>query len=224
MPYTIGHTTGQATGGQFQPSKQMSANAHPYARQHWTDVNNKYQHWLFTHYDVSSANEAKLASLVPDGHCLYIVWGREICPTTNRQHLQGFITFKNQVRKSSVVKYLGDCWCGPMVTKGNTDDCIAYCKKEGNYVEHGTPILTSTRLQGMYAVLGDLQQYCNDNESDDTDELDYLVYDLTQHFFDVMACYDPDSEACQCSYDSDEDMPPAKRVRFADEIDIEHDE
>lgn len=71
----------------------------------------------------------------------YLAYGLETCPTTCRQHHQGFIVFKNQI--SSSVKGLkkigslvgGSAHVEPM--QGSLKDNTVYCSKEGELTELG---------------------------------------------------------------------------------------
>lgn len=195
---------------------------HPYANNTWTQVNNKYYHWLFTHYDVSEENQKKLMDLQLSGGCQYIIFGREICPTTGNKHLQGFVSFKSQIRRSSLIKLLGECFVKPMITKGTTDDCIEYCKKDGDFTEVGTPVLTSKRAKGMLDILDDIVTTIEDAnwETSQEDIYNYLndaladLYDDATH---IALYFDIDDDDMQYESDDDADMedePPAKRAHI----------
>lgn len=71
----------------------------------------------------------------------YLAYGLETCPTTSRQHHQGFIVFKNQLSSSvKGLKKVGSL-CGgaahvePMM--GNLQSNTEYCSKEGKLIELG---------------------------------------------------------------------------------------
>lgn len=185
---------------------------HPFANNNWTEVNNKYYHWIFTHYDVDEDTQTKLLLLPDQQKCKYIIFGRETCPTSGRKHLQGFISFTNQVRRSSVAKLLGDCFIKPMVTKGSTDACIEYCKKDGDWIERGTPSLTSKRAEGMLNLLGELQDFVEEHIDETNNQIIMSIADdIAFHAFDLLAYFNPDHVLLQCdtddeTYDSDIDM------------------
>jgi len=71
-----------------------------------------------------------------DSPIKYIIWGREICPTTGNKHLQGYVQYKKQVHTKSVMKSLGldtkdkqkKLW--KALQKGTSGQCISYCSKE----------------------------------------------------------------------------------------------
>lgn len=211
---TIGHLANPH--GTF-PLLKMS---HPHTINDWTSVNNKYYHWLFTHYDVTPENQTKLLALQGTNNVRYIVFGREICPTSGRKHLQGFISFSNQVRRSTLVKLLGDCWVGPMKQKGTTDECIAYAKKDGDWSEAGEPILTTDRAKGMLYMLGDLESILETISEPLQDEFYDLLSDISDAVYDLVAHFDPHAEELQSSdTESEDDSMPSKRQRIYSDID-----
>lgn len=65
----------------------------------------------------------------------YGILGREMCPTTGREHIQGYLEFKNQERFDKLIKL----WEGVHIEKrmGSQIQAIDYCKKENNFVEFG---------------------------------------------------------------------------------------
>lgn len=71
-------------------------------------------------------------------NCKYMVYGKEICPTTGKLHFQGFAVFKRTCRIPK-----GKEWIGAgkethlEARKGTRREASDYCKKDGDYVEHG---------------------------------------------------------------------------------------
>lgn len=88
--------------------------------------------WVFTLNNYTDEQQ----SLVQSIDCRYLVYGREVAPTTGTQHLQGFISFHNQKDFSAVRKIFPD---GTHLEKKKASDFLAaaYCKKEGDYFEKG---------------------------------------------------------------------------------------
>lgn len=62
--------------------------------------------------------------------------GNEVCPTTQKKHYQGFIHLKKPMRptelKLPMNPHIEPC-------KGNEDQNIKYCSKEGDYYKEGFP-------------------------------------------------------------------------------------
>jgi hypothetical protein len=81
--------------------------------------------WAFTDYDVSEERKAWLLEL----DCQYIVFQLEICPKSQRPHLQGFVQFKKRLRRPGVNRameskmHVGSRW-------KTVDEAADYCKKE----------------------------------------------------------------------------------------------
>lgn len=70
--------------------------------------------------------------------CRYICWGVEKCPTTGRQHYQGFIVFNRTHRIPGAKRIIGggdDAHLEPR--RGTRHQSREYCRKDGEFVEHG---------------------------------------------------------------------------------------
>jgi hypothetical protein len=69
----------------------------------------------------------------------YAIFGKEIAPTTLTKHIQGFIYFKLQKTISAVIKWFHGKGLKPHVEvcKGNIEQNITYCSKEGDFMEIG---------------------------------------------------------------------------------------
>lgn len=72
-----------------------------------------------------------------DDKMTYLCYGKEVCPTTQKEHWQGFVCFKNQIVYSGVQKSIGDRVAHVEIIKGTLADNKRYCTKEGNYKEFG---------------------------------------------------------------------------------------
>lgn len=97
----------------------------------------KCRGWVFTCNNPSIEDEHRCNDL--SNHCTYIVFGRETAPTTGTLHLQGFVYFPNPRSFSGVRKLLPDgCHVEPKSPHSTFAQCVQYCKKDGNFIEHGT--------------------------------------------------------------------------------------
>lgn len=99
-----------------------------------TDPNKQARSWCFTWFTDTTKDEVWQPAL-RKLKASYIIAGKEICPTTGRQHLQGYAQFKSGKRFSTLVKALK----GPhyLVAKGNAKQNYEYCSKEGEFWEEG---------------------------------------------------------------------------------------
>lgn len=73
-----------------------------------------------------------------DGKCRYICWGVERCPTTGREHWQGFVIFNRTHRVPGAKSILsaGD-GCHLEQRRGTRQQAIDYCRKGGDFFESG---------------------------------------------------------------------------------------
>lgn len=71
----------------------------------------------------------------PIVECRYQVWGYEKCPTTGRDHWQGYVYFTNPRMFSSVRKLLAPHHVE--IARGSVQQNEEYCKKDGVHVEFG---------------------------------------------------------------------------------------
>nr|WAE42896.1 MAG: replication associated protein [Cressdnaviricota sp.] len=86
--------------------------------------------WCFTLNNYNDNDISKLLSSI-SSEDLYVI-GKEIAPTTNTPHLQGFIEFKNKSRPSSIVKFTNKIhW---EKCKGSFEQNYEYCIKGENYI------------------------------------------------------------------------------------------
>lgn len=68
--------------------------------------------------------------------CRYIIWGKEVAPTTGTPHLQGYLEYHNAGRYTPLVKIFGkDIWFEGR--KGTREQARDYCMKCQDFEEHG---------------------------------------------------------------------------------------
>ena len=97
--------------------------------------------WTINNYD--DALERDLATLVDASRCVYLTYGREV-GENGTNHLQGFVYFKNAVRLNTVrctVSLRGHY----EVMRGNFEQAILYCHKDGEFVEFGEKPMSAKR-------------------------------------------------------------------------------
>ena len=93
--------------------------------------------FTFTWYEFPGATIESLQQRALDTEgAKYVIAGREVCPTTGRQHIQGYIYFTDKKSLASVRVLFprAHIECAFTIT-----EAIEYCKKEGNYLEFGDP-------------------------------------------------------------------------------------
>lgn len=97
------------------------------------------KNWCFTINNWSASDLA----WAQDVDCKYIIYGKEK-GELGTPHLQGFIVFATNKRLAGVKKVHATAhW---EVAKGNSDQNIAYCSKEEDFVERGEKPLTKGAL------------------------------------------------------------------------------
>nr|AGG39811.1 replication-associated protein [Diporeia sp. associated circular virus] len=89
------------------------------------------RNYVFTLNNYTPVHEITLNS-IPHR---YLVYGREVAPTTNTPHLQGYICFPNAKTISAVRRILAGCHVE--VARGSHAQCRTYCIKDGDFYEHG---------------------------------------------------------------------------------------
>lgn len=96
------------------------------------DMGFKTRLWCFTNFKLDFDYKSYFETVKPQ----YIIYGLEVCPDTKKEHHQGFVYFPNQRGSvKAVAKELGQCHVE--MCKGNVDDNVAYCSKDGNVTEYG---------------------------------------------------------------------------------------
>lgn len=95
--------------------------------------NKRYRNICFTDYDVDILHAIDWEAW---DKLSYVVIGFETCPTTGRQHLQGYAEAHQQVTLSTLKKF------APMAhyeeRRGTAEEAAIYCKKGGIYWEKGS--------------------------------------------------------------------------------------
>lgn len=86
-------------------------------------------------------------------HILYLAYGRESCPTSNREHWQGFVVFARKRTLASAKTWLPGAHFECM--EGNLEQNERYCSKEGNYKTFGRKPAPGTRTD-LAGAVGDI--------------------------------------------------------------------
>jgi len=88
--------------------------------------------WCYTHFNL----EALPTPCIPDADCQYRIEGKEVCPTSGRDHIQGFVILVKACRWTAFKKLY------PLISdfrkaKGNPFQNFTYCSKDGDFTEFG---------------------------------------------------------------------------------------
>lgn len=92
--------------------------------------------WCFTLYEEPSCK-------VEDFR--YIVMGKEKCPTTGRIHWQGYAETHKKTAMAGMKKLLNDKTAHLEPRKGTAEEASKYCKKDDDFIEHGTMVKMGER-------------------------------------------------------------------------------
>ncbi len=93
----------------------------------------KHRSYCFTLNNYTDEDEQRIQNI----DAKYLIYGREVAPTTGTRHLQGYVQFKNPKSFNSTKKTLGKN-AHLEVASGNPEQNKAYCVKEDTmYFEKG---------------------------------------------------------------------------------------
>lgn len=100
-----------------------------------------------TLFNYSDSDEKQLEQLVNNGTITYLIYGREICSTTGRKHLQAYWETKTKRTRQGMKKILlNKQWHLEAKSADSTiEECQTYSKKEGDFVEFGVPMVQGAR-------------------------------------------------------------------------------
>jgi hypothetical protein len=116
----------------------------------------------------------------PD-HMKYLLYGRETCPTTGKEHLQGYVQFKKKQTIAGAKKIFGDNTIHFEFAKGDYEENYKYCTKTREcdevpnvFFERGEPTRKKGQRNDLQEVLrrieagNDLRDLMFDHEVCDT--------------------------------------------------------
>lgn len=98
----------------------------------------KSRKWCFTLHKWHANHVLRLRH--PESYSgQYVIFGREVSPSTGSRHLQGFLYFKSPITRDGVKKRLGDGFnhIHLEMAKGTVDENYRYCSKDGDFEQYG---------------------------------------------------------------------------------------
>lgn len=98
--------------------------------------NARVRNLCFTINNPTAEHRARIISYRENGTAVFVVYGNEV-GDNGTPHLQGYIEFARQLRFSQARALLPGAHLEPR--RGSQAQAIAYCKKDGDFVEDGVP-------------------------------------------------------------------------------------
>lgn len=93
----------------------------------------RFRNWCFTLNNYTPIHFEDIKKI----NCKYLLMGKEVAPTTQTPHLQGYICFKNAKTLSSVKLLFPSDQIHLEPAKGNSQQNYEYCTKGGDFYEAG---------------------------------------------------------------------------------------
>lgn len=124
----------------------------------------RYRRWCFTDHTGHCKELLQFIRENPDVQIKdvrYLVMGLEICPTTGKEHIQGYIELTAAYTMKALRAILGDAHFER--TNGTFEDNYTYCTKDGDFVELGKPAKTK---QGKRTDLQNLAEHIQSGKTD----------------------------------------------------------
>lgn len=126
--------------------------------------------WVFTlnSYDVDKVD--RIFTVLEDNSTRGII-GKEIAPSTNTRHLQGYLEFENSKTMGGVLKLFMDEKPHVEPAKASPDDNYKYCSKENNFHAWGRwpePLKDPLKGKTLHKFQTDIIELCNTEPDDRT--------------------------------------------------------
>lgn len=127
-----------------------------------TSGQTRSKRWCFT-WNTPTPTDQTITTLKEslEDSVTYAIVGRENAPTTNRVHLQGYVTFTSQKSMRQVKAVLGNQAVHLEVARGTGRENRAYCTKEEQVIEIG-----ELKTQGERKDIARIQEMIEDGFTD----------------------------------------------------------
>lgn len=106
----------------------------------------------FTYHDYDQDGADQRFMRYAQEQAKYMVLGYEVCPTTNKPHLQGYVAWENSRSLNKFQKDIGLKRFHYEITRGTPLQASDYCKKDGKFWEFGTLPQQGERTDWQKAV------------------------------------------------------------------------
>lgn len=123
--------------------------------------------------------------------CKYIIYGKEV-GASGTPHLQGFVSFENQMTLSAAIKRLPGCHVEIAIAP---DAAIEYCKKDGDWKERGQFMTQKKKGEKEKLRWDEARQLAKEGRFDEIQSELYLRYKRTLH--EIHAENRPEPETIQ---------------------------
>jgi len=93
--------------------------------------------WCFTTFNLDNFSDS--CAEEEDSPIRYLVFQSELCPETNREHIQGYVEFTKVMRMATVKTLFKDQTMHLEKRRGTRDEARAYCQKLDTRIPNTTP-------------------------------------------------------------------------------------
>lgn len=138
------------------------------------------RHFAFTYnnYDKVDNWEAQLCDALNELGANYVIWGKEIAPTTGTPHLQGYVQLRGRKYFSVIRKCLPNTHI--TIVRGSSQDNVNYCKKiDTDYYESGelrTVARGRAKQKADWSILLDMASEGRLDEIRELNPREYVLY------------------------------------------------
>lgn len=95
------------------------------------------QRWCFTVNNYTDEQQGHICQLLAGPDVSYGIYGREV-GDSGTPHLQGFVIFRDRIRRNAVSEFFGDIHPHLEPARGTSLQASEYCRKDGDVEEFGT--------------------------------------------------------------------------------------
>lgn len=117
--------------------------------------------WVFTLNNYTEDDEQQLIRFFAEHNVVYLIFGREVAPTTGTRHLQGFLILPSPRRRAFLVRTLFQAHFE--TARGTSAQAADYCKKEGDHVELGTLPTEQGRRKDIEVIIEWIDEFIADH-------------------------------------------------------------